>query len=924
MLKANRREESKLNDARLIRTKLQPPTTSAQLVARPHLLARLALLDQRKLALVHAPAGFGKTTLITQWRQARAEFASSIAWLSLDADDNENIRFLTYLFEALRQVEPTLAVDLVAVLESQGANALKFMLGDFVNSVAECERELFLVLEDWHLIESEDVHAAMGLILTHAPANLHVLISSRTRPQLSLARLRVNEQMVEINADDLRFTQHESHEFLKRIDSLKLSGKSLDLLTRTADGWVAALQLAALSLKTAPDPEQALRNLSGHHRAIGDYMTENVLANLAPDKLDFLLKTSILERMNGPLCQAVSGHADSQAILESLEREDMFIRPLDSQATWFRYHHLFATHLQRRLQRDYADLLPQMHRCASDWFADNGHADEAVRHALAGGATERAIELVDRYAMALVEDSRMASLLSLIKRLPEPALIDRPQLQMAIGWAHCLTHHPESAQASLDVLQAQLAGKKQPQHAELLAEARVLQACIDIYADRIERVETLIAPVLAQPQQHSAWVVAVAANLRSYGYIHSFRFDAARDTQAWARLYHARTQGPFSEIYGRFFIGLADAYQGNLRAAAAQFKQTLEQAHESLGNHSHAARLACSLWGQINYEYNDLPHAEQLLEESRALGAESGVADFSMNTYVPLARLRALQGDVAGAHTLLDEGAATASQLGLQRLAAAIDGERVRRYLADGDVLLAQRQLHAQSLLPRDADGITVQVHEFLELARARVKHAQGDLQAAVKILERLLKSARGHGRRLSEVTLGVRLAMTKDALGQAYDAEVCLFNALMLGAPQGMVRSFLDEGPAVTAMLERMRESARQGNFHLMLPESVAVHINKLIVLGKQERAESGSAAVESANVVESVGLALMVEPLKARELGIVVLLGKGCSNKEIGHNLNVSVDTVKWYLKSIYSKLAVHRRSQAVAEARRLGVIS
>lgn len=913
-----------MKDVRLIRSKLQAPTYTGPLVARPQLIQRLDALCSRKLALVHAPAGYGKTTLVVQWRERLETQDNSVAWLSLDADDNEVLRFLTYLLEALQNIESALAVDLVSVLETQSANAVEFVLSDLINGIDACGRQLFFVLEDWHLIDSAEVHAAMNFLLTHAPANLHWMITSRKQPDLPLARLRVEDQLVEIEAADLRFDANESREFLQRLDNLRLPAESLDLLWRRTDGWAAALQLASLSLQSADDPKAWIRGFSGYHRSIDDYLAENVLDTLPAPTLDFLLRTSILGRFNGQLCEAVSGHANSQAMLEALERQDLFIRALDPQRAWFRYHHLFAAHLQRRLQRDLPNLEPALHRAASDWYEANGHPGEAVSHALAAGDTERAIELVDIHAMGLVEHSRMASLLALVKKLPGRELADKPQLQMAIAWAHCLTHYPGPAQANLDILQHALSSKHQANHAQLESEARVLQACIDIYADRIDRVEEMVAPVLSHPEAHRAWVVAVAANLRSYGYIHRFKFDAARETQVWAQVYHLRTDGPFSGIYGRFFSGLADACQGNLRAAARQFRETLNHAHDTIGSHSHAARLASALWGQINYEYNDLSHAEQLLEESRALGAEGGVADFSMNTYVPLARLRALQGDVAGAHALLDEGAATAEQLNLARLAAAIDAERVRRYLTDGDLLHAQRLVRASAPLPRDANGIDVQVYEFRELACARVLHAQGAVDEEVKILERLFKSACRHGRRLSEITLRVRLAMAWHDLGRTYDAQGCLFEALVLGASQGMVRSFLDEGPAVTTLLERMRDDARHGESHILLTESVANHINRLIALGKHEQC-GDSALTAAANMnSEGASLGLMVEPLKHRELEIVHLLGKGCSNKEIARNLNVSVDTVKWYLKSTYSKLDVCRRSQAVAEAKRQGLIN
>lgn len=925
-------ESIKATLPRLVATKFQPPTYANDLVTRPHLIERLDAGCSRKLIVIQAPAGFGKTTLAVQWRETLRTVGRSVVWLSLDEDDNDLIRFLSYLVKGLGEALPSVKRDLLSALEIHSEDAVKFVLGDLINEIASQEQDVFLMFDDWHVVQDSRIHKAMQFLLAHASSNLHVLIASREEPACNLTRLRVQDQVVDISAAELRFDIDECRAFLEDINDLGLPGDSVDRIWEATDGWIAALQLASLSLKTSHDPGEAIQGLSAQPRLIGDYLAENVLNNLPVETLDFLLRTSVLERLSGPLCAAVTGVSDSQRILEELERQDLFIRPLDEERRWFRYHDLFAAYLRRRLQRDYPDEVEALHRRACDWLAAEGYTGEAVTHALAANAVARGLDLVERDAMWLVEHSRMATLLGLVNRLPYREVERRPWLQMAVAWAHCLTHHPEAAQQTLDAMESALVGCEECTEQEkeaLRAEARVVQGAINIYGDRLADTPALVRPCIDSAEAYRPWVVAVASNVLTYVYIHSFEFDEARRLQSWARAHHHRTQGPFSDVYGRCFSGMAAAYEGQLRQAAECFKQALNLAYEAAGAHSHAARLAAALWGQLNYEYHDLDHADRLLEESRSLGAEGGVADFSLATYVPLARLRALRGDMAGAHTMLDEGMETARALGLERLAAAVDGERVRLYLADGEIRLAERLLVSDLSEPENASGIDVLAAESRQLAAARVFHAQGHLAQAANILEILIERAQRQRRRFSEVGLQVLLALVNDERGDQEAADAGMVAALQIGAAQGMVRTFLDEGRRIVPLLERVRERIRRDSLEWAVDEAVAHQVNRLIVLAREE---SGCRSVSSvrecngrdrAEADATMTTALYVEPLKNREHQILALLGNGCSNKEIARTLGVGVNTVKWYLKSIYAKLCVNRRTQAIVEARRLGII-
>lgn len=909
---------------RLLATKFQPPTYGDNLVQRPHLIQRLNAGRSRRLVLVQAPAGYGKTTLAVQWCDALRAAGLPVAWVSLDEDDNDLVRFLSYLVEALRGADSSLSLDLFSVLETQPEDAAKFVLGELINGIAVLGYDIFLIFDDWHHIHAAGIQESMQFLLAHAPTNLHILMASRTEPGCNLTRLRVEDEIVQINAADLRFNSDESRAFLADINQLDLQEHTMDRLWRATDGWVAALQLASLSTKSGQDPGQAIENLSAQPHSLGDYLAENVLNNLPDETLEFLIKSSILERLSGSLCAAVTGFADSQRRLEELERKDLFIRPLQENREWFRYHHLFALYLQRRLTRDRPGQVQALHQQACEWFAANGYTGEAVTHALAADDRERAVDLIQRDAMWLVEHSRMATLLGLVRRLSAANLEKRPWLQIAVAWSHCLMHHLDSAQRTLDAVKFSLeesADYGAAERDELLTEARVLQGTINIYGDRIGKTAALLEPCVSQTKAQRPWVIAVAANVLTYVAIHSFDFDHARRLQAWAESFHRRTQGPFSGIYGRCFSGMASARQGELREAAAVFQAALAQANDTAGAHSHAARLAAALWGQVNYEYHELDRAEQLLEESRVLGAEGGVADFSLATYIPLARIKALRGDVAHAHALLDEGMETAEALGLGRLAAAVDGERVRLYLATGEIPLAEHLLVDDLREPDDATGIEIMTVEARQLATARVFFAQGHMEQAAKLLDRLIGRACEQGRGFSEVGLRVLMALVQDNMSAPELAERHLLEALELGAPQGMVRTFLDEGSRVAVPLERLRDRIRHGKLERQPAAGIGHHINHLIVLARDEGGIEARPQRTPAPNATNAGV--YIEPLNQRERQIVSLLGNGCSNKEIARTLGVGVNTVKWYLKGIYTKLCVNRRTQAVAEAKRLGIL-
>jgi ATP/maltotriose-dependent transcriptional regulator MalT len=911
--------QNKTPSPQVMATRIQPPTYVGKLVSRDRLIDLLRAGRSKRLTLIHAPAGFGKTTLAMQWQRALNAEGVPVAWMSLDRDDNDVASFLGNLIEAVRRVEPTLGADLGDLLEQLSGGAQRYVLTELINQLAEHRRPVTVVLDDWHLIEDSDTIAALDLLLDVGPDNLHLIVTSRTHAP-AIGRLKVRNQVSEIDATQLRFDQKESAAFLLDLNALELDGDDVHRLWSSTDGWIAALQLASLSLRNTRDASALIEGFSGRHRSIGDYLAENVLDALPSELLDFLLTTSICDRLCGGLAAAVSGQPHGQAILEELERRDMFMVPLDDNREWFRYHHLFGGYLRQRLERDYADRIVKLHRTAAAWFADQGLLSEAVTHALAAGEDAAAADLVERDAMYLVEHSRMASLLGLVNRLPKNLVPERPALQIAIGWANCLLQRAEDAHLALARVRTALASGSDPRAAELLGEADVVEACTDAYRDRIDRAADLVAPYIVDNPSCRPFLVAVSANIRTFVDIHTFAYETAQSRQQWANAFHEAATGPFAGVYGRCFAGLAAFAQLDLLTADQRYAEARKLAQSAAGEHSHAARLAGALVGRLCYERDEIDTAETLLEECHELGAESGVPDFMITSYSTLARIRFLHGDIDDALSLLDEGSRAAQQLSLPRLAAALDYDRVRLYLTAGDIDRAQDTTarHPQAG-PPGANGIDLAIRHYQLGMKAQILCACRDYDAAISLYSTMQHERRSAGWRFGELVSTVELARALSLAGDIDAATETLVPALAAGARAGLIRTVVDAGPELIKILVELREASRRSRWAAGLPQVPADYLSKLLTTAHAD-AQKGAIPVARHTGERRP---LPEEPLNARETEILRLLERGLSNKQIARNLGVTVNTVKWYLKGIYTKLGVARRGESIFEARRRHIL-
>jgi len=803
-------------------TKYRPPTSARVLVQRTRLIDMLRAGGRRRLIVIHGPAGFGKTTLAAQWRTVLAEEEVGIAWLTIDSDDNNIVWFLAHLIEAVRGVRPALA-GLIQVLEERGEEAARYVLTSLINDVDESGKPVTVMIDDWHRITDAVTIEALAYLLDHGSHHLQVVVTSRTRAGLPMGRMRVRDELVEIDAVALRFDTAESRAFLVDLGGLALDETDVSHLEQTTDGWVAALQLASLSLRDCEDPAGLISRMSGRHRAIGEYLAENVLDMLEPAMRDFLMATSLTERISGDLASALAEVGHGQALLEQAEDRDLFLRRLDEEREWFRYHHLFAEFLQRRLACDQPERITQLHATASRWFAEHNLRREAIVHSLAAGDDERATELTELHGMELIENSQMGNFLALVSKLPPHIVAVSPRLQLFIGWANALLQRPAATHAALDAFEsaAERHALPAPEVADMRIGADIIRAIVECYADRTAGVDELVFESLSRPDSLSPWVVAVAADVVSFLEIHRFDFDAVRRWQDWAQPYHHRSSGPFTLVYGHCLIGIAANEQLDLAEAECCFREALQVAKRCGGIHSHATRLACALLGELLYERGDLDEAERLLDESYQLEEEGGIVEIMVARYVIGARIKALRGDRDAAAARLHDAAHVAATLGLPRLRAYVDNERLRL------------DLPATASSPRDVDtdvlpdgglgDITAQLRDETEIRGLLADQPAVACERAQAWVQRL--EPQGRPRALLQANR--LLVAAFDAAGRTEEAKQTLTHIAAQCAERGMVRFLLDGGPRVVALLDELHDDLHSGRWEPTWPPTPSAFLD-------------------------------------------------------------------------------------------------
>ena len=901
----------------LLETKLYLPQWSADRVSRPRLID--CIHPKRKLTLVSAPAGFGKTTLLAEW--VAAVPTRPVAWVSLDQSDNDPAVFWNYLLTALQKNQPGLGVRSQALLQSPQPPPIESILMTLLNEITTVEADVVLILDDYHRIDTPAIHNGIGFFLSHLPPQVHLIIASRADPPLSLARLRSHGDLTELRVSDLRFTPDEATAFLNQGMGLEISAGDVAALEQRTEGWIAGLQLAALSLQGREDISEFVAAFSGDDRYIVDYLLEEVLQRQPEHVRHFLLQTAILERLSGALCDAVTDQAGSQAMLETLERGNLFIIPLDNKRQWYRYHHLFADVLLAHAHTESPERLPKLHRQASKWYEQHELFSEAIRHAIAAEDFVRAADLIEAVWPAMRNLQQEATVLSWLKALPDPLVRTRPILSVAYGLVLLHTGPLDAVEVRLQDAERQLArlavpGQSSSREAQAEEQYRSLPAAIANARAFCAQVLGDFAGAIAYAQQALALIPTENHNERGVtaaflGLAYWTSGDVAAAYQSFSKGIEifqklGSIQIVVSAMLGLAKIGLA---QGMLQATAKTCEQTLQLvAPEPFLQGTADIQLALS---EIRYEQGDLVAASQLLREAETLREQSSALYSAYLWWLVKAQLTAAKGDLDTALEQLHEAARLYHRSPIPNVRP-IEAIKVQWWLWQGRLAEALSWVQECNL---SVDDQPQYLHEYEHLTLARVLIAQyrqdspeETIDQVINLLNRLLTAAEAKQRTGSMIKILVVLALANEAQGELSAALSSLERALTLGEPEGHVRIFAECGPPMARLLQ---EAMTLG----IAPTYTQRLLTALKTWGEKPKVLSPLSLSPTPQP--------LIEPLSQRELDVLRLLNTELSGPEIARELVVALSTVRTHTKRIYSKLNVTNRRAAVKQATELDLI-
>ncbi|MBI5302998.1 MAG: LuxR family transcriptional regulator [Chloroflexi bacterium] len=881
----------------VLATKLYIPPPRPKVVLRPRLIERLnaGLSSGCKLTLISAPAGFGKTALVSEWV---AGCERPVAWLSLDEGDSDSTRFLTYLIVALQTIMANIGAGVLGVLQAPQPPSIEANLTALLNEITTIPRagNFILVLDDYHAIDAKSIDNALIFLIEHLPPQMHLVIATREDPHLPLARLRARDQLIELRAADLRFTSIEAAGFLNQVMGLSLSAENIAALETRTEGWIAGLQLAALSMQGHQDTTGFIKSFTGSHRFVLDYLLAEVLQRQSESVQFFLLRTSILDRICGSLCDAVlrDSAVAGQATLEYLERANLFIVPLDNERHWYRYHHLFGDLLRKRLGSSLApEGNAELHIRASEWYENNGLAFEAFRHATAAKDVERATRLIEGERMPLHFPGAVNTILDWLNALPRQVLDARPALWWRSAALSLIVGITTGVQEKLQSAENGLQGAEPTDKTRNLI-GRIATARATLALTRYE-TETILV------QSKRALEYLDADNLsdrtsaywtQSIAYFFQGERAAARDAVNNALTLAQASASNFALLLATSTLATLQEIENELARAAETYRRALQLAGNPPLAFASGAHLGLA---HIFYEWNDLDAAQHHGENSLNLARQyDRVIDRFIISQVFLARLKLAQGDVDGAAAMLAQSEQSARQENFLLRLPEIATAQVPVLLRQGQVATAA-QLALQYELP---------------LSQVRVLIAQNDPSAALAVLEPFRQKMEAKGWADERLRAMVLQAIALYAHGEKDKAMQVLGDALALAEPGGLIRLFVDEGEPMRLMILDFRiciEKQSRGGDNKQVD-----YIEKLL-----------SAFPQPESKIENRKSKILVEPLSARELEVLKLIAQGLSNREISERLFLALSTIKGHSRIIFDKLQVRNRTEAVARGRALGLL-
>jgi LuxR family maltose regulon positive regulatory protein len=895
--------------ASILETKLHLPSSRAELVERPHLIDRLNNGTRSKLTLVSAPAGYGKTTLISQW-SSLSDYP--FAWLSLDENDNDLIRFTQYLASALQRIKPELAESTQEFLlrsktSTTAALSPVELMTSLINDTVSSESQFVLVLDDYHTIHDKSIHGAVAFLLEHSHPDMHVVITTREDPPLALSRLRSQHEITEIREPDLRFDTNEIAQFFSDVMGFHVSRESIELMEQRTEGWIAGIQLAAFSLRERTDRDEFIRAFAGDHRYIMDFLSEEILSHQSDDVRHFLLTTAVLDRFCASACSAITDNnlavAESQEILEYLEHANLLIVPLDDKRVWYRYHHLFSQALRHQLQLALPERIPEFHLRASRWFEENGHFLDAVQHALAAGAVSEMARLVNEHTHMMIYSGEMGALARWFAHLPKKVIHSSPWLSLTHAWLllnsgdlHALKSVIRETEKSLDEAEHEDSQRIKWHLTTLKGMIALLtgdlEAAIELAGDAVINLPASDTPSRSHAQLLLGSSLAWSGDFAWAASVYSTSIVTSRAA--------GHINVTIDALGNRARL---EVWKGQLRRAHQSCQEALlltEEYHRKHGRYLPVTGYIYVRFSTILREWNKQEPALRYVREGIELYQQWGQRDFLVLSYANAARVLTAFGELREAQMIIDKAKLLAARIS-PWFEACISAAEARLLLARGNNREALQWL--QNHQPIGNGQLRYHLMEFyIAYVRILIKTASDDnlhghLEEAKELLERLQTLSEELGAMGYVLETNILQAMASFIEDKTETAQYHLKHALSIAEPEGYVRILIDEGEPMTVML---RQAAAAGIF----PEYIGLLLK---AFGRP---------------TSKVSLSLP-ETLSARELEVLRLIAAGLANREIAEELVVSLGTIKTHINHIYQKLDVRSRTQAVARARELNLV-
>jgi len=884
----------------LVQTKLYIPPLRPNLVPRPHLFDKLNAGLSGKLTLVSAPAGFGKSTLLSHWiSQSEINFC----WVTLEENDNDIIRFLAYFIAALQTIDVAVGDQLLSLFHSSQQEQVKAVLVPLINQVAQTKNRFALVLDDYHLIESQDIHQGLSFWLEHQPPTMHLVIAGRSDPPLPLAKMRARREMTEIRESDLRFSIDESDNLLNQFLGLNLSREDIKAMVNRTEGWIAGLQLASIALQGKKDMSGYIQGFTGSQEYIADYLSDEVMNHQSKQVQEFLLKTSILEHLSSQLCDAVTEQKDSQQILQQLRSSNLFLTPLDDQGQWFRYHQLFADLLHQRLLESHADEVPHLYLKASRWFEEKDLLAEAIEYALRGSYFDRAIALLESAAEETIKSSEIATFMRWIEKIPEDLVRSSVTLSIYYAWALLIRNgRPQVAESYLESIVLQ--------DSQVISRLMAVKSMLSMYQRQYPTAVSLASQALEElPEDDILFRELAAWNLSAALFMSGDKEGGEAILEEVAEV--SRLSGNLLvAVIALCRLALARMQQGELHKPKELFQQALEIATDDQCNMLPVACEALIGLGTIHWELNELDLAHEYLLEGIEL-SKKWRQQSAIIGYVTLAHLNQSQGDVTLAGQMMEKAKSLASgTIATEADDRYVALQQAHLWLRQEDLPAARRWAHEcgfdddtyrRELQTSDNIGAhLIRHYELIVLARILI--AGKRLAEALELVDRIFPFMEKMGILEKMVEIHILKAIIYRGLVKSNRANSSLATAVSLAKPEGHIRPFLEEGSVLVQILKSVAAQGVETEFiHDILSASI----------------ESPSASFNQKKRLE------LVESLSDRELEVLQLLATDLTVPEIANKMYLAVSTVRSHVKNIYGKLNVHSRFEAVIKGQELGLL-